>query len=280
VKIGLVGWTVQMLLEKSGDPRANELERVFEKAAELGIQSLELGVGRSDRAAFVERVGRLKERYGIHVELGYGPIVFEGDAGGAAEAFAEYIDRVCKPLGVTTLGVVSPFHGGRWLREPSLEVQMDRLARGLSVLAPVAEERGVVLAIENHADYRGYELVQLIERVGSRALGIKFDTGNVYCAIEEPVAAAEAVTPHTYMTHFKDVIVQAEPCNRRLPGGLLSLTECALGRGHVDLVKIVSMLAEKGPLGKGLVLTIECQPGDVEESLRWARRELGAFLDG
>lgn len=278
MKLGLIGWTVQRLLEEDGDPKARELDRIFQRASELGVQSLELGVGRSERTAFVDRAGELKERYGIHIELGYGPIVFDGDSSGPADAFAEYIETVCKPLGVTALGVVSPFHGGRWLREPPLQRQMDRLAQGLRTLAPVAEERGVYLAIENHADYRGVELAELIERVGSRAVGIKFDTGNVYCAIEDPLDAAEAVAPHTYMTHFKDVIVEAEPCNRGLPGGLLSLTECALGQGHVDLVAVVSTLAEKGPLGSDLVLTIECQPGDVEESVRWARRELATFL--
>jgi len=278
VKLGLIGGTVQRMLEKSGDPKANDLQRIFEAAAELGVQCLELGVGRSQREAFVDRVGELKQSYGFHIELGYGPIVFDGDSSQPEESFAQYIETVCAPLGVTTLGVVSPFHGGRWLREPPFESQMEKLAHGLRTLAPIAEARGVYLAIENHADYRGGELAELVERVGSPAVGIKFDTGNVYCAIEEPVAAAEAVASHTYMTHIKDVVVHAEPCNRGMPGGLLSLTECALGQGHVDLVAVVSKLAEQGPLGNDLVLTIECQHNDVEDSVRWARKELAAFL--
>lgn len=273
-----MGGAVQRLLESSGVSDAKDLKRVFETAATLGVQSLELGVGRSNRDAFVDRVGELKERYGIHVELGYGPIVFESNSSEPVEAFAEYIETICKPLGVTTLGTGSPFHGGRWLQEPSLENQMDKLAQGLQILAPVAEERGIYLAIENHADYRGGELAALVERVGSRAVGVKLDTGNAYCAMEEPIAAAEAVASHTFMTHIKDVIVEAEPCNRGLPGGLLSLTECALGQGHVDLVAIVSMLAERGPLGDDLVLTIECQHHDINESVRWAQKELATFL--
>ena len=282
MKLGVVGWALQWLLESRGVTDAASPERLFEAAAKLGLQSLELGVGGGDRKAFVQRVGELRERYGIGIELGYGPIVLEGDGVDAAarhvESFAAFVETVCKPLGVTAVGTVAPFHGGRWLRTPPLAEQMERLVAGLRLLAPVAEQHGVYLAIENHADYRGQELVEVIEQVGSRSVGIKFDTGNTYCALEEPVAAAEAVAARTVMTHIKDVVVESEPCNRGLPGGLLALHECALGAGHVDLPQIVSLLAQRSPLGDDLVLTIECQHRDLEASVQWAKEHLAAYL--
>src|SRR5690606_13083360 len=57
------------------------------------------------------------------------------------------------------------------------------------------------------------------------------------------LTTVKAVAKYTVMTHIDDVIVEAEPYNRGLPVGLLALTECPLGQGHVHLLPIVSMLA-------------------------------------
>ena len=114
-----------------------------------------------------------------------------------------------------------------------------------------------MLAIENHADYRGYELAGVLDRVGSPGLGARLDTGNAYTVIEEPLAAAEAMARYTAATYIKDQIVEAEPGNRRVPpGGLLALNNCVLGEGHVDFAAILSLLAEQGPLGDDLVLSL------------------------
>lgn len=282
MKLGVMGFILQRYLESRGCPSPGSLDALFRAASELGVQSLELGLHHADRKEFVDRVGELKGQYGIGIELGYGPIVREDKAFESAtqfvDAFESFVETVCEPLGVTCIGVVAPFHGGRWLRQPSLEEQLERLIDGLSLLAPVAEKFGVYIGIENHADYRGSELVQVIEGVGSRSVGVKFDTGNTYCAIEEPLTTAEAVAKYTVMTHIKDVIVEAEPCNRGLPGGLLALTECPLGQGHVDLPAIVSMLAANSPRGDDLVLTIECQPNHLEASVEWAKQHFAPVL--
>ena len=164
--------------------------------------------------------------------------------------FAAFVERACRPLGVEVVGTISHLHGGRWLKEPPLDEQLDRLAAALRRLAPVAEAAGVKLAIENHADYRGHELAGVLDGWAARRVGARLDTGNAYCAIEEPLAAAEALAPYTLATHIKDQIVEAEPGNRGLaPGGLLALRDCVLGDGHVDLPAIVALLASRGPPG-------------------------------
>jgi sugar phosphate isomerase/epimerase len=115
--------------------------------------------------------------------------------------------------------------------------------------------------------------------VGSKHVGARLDTGNAYCAIEEPVAAAEALAPYTFATHIKDEIVEAEPGNRGLtPGGLLALRGCVLGEGHVDLPAIVDLLAQKGPLGNDLVLAMEVPAATVAASANYARQAFATHL--
>lgn len=254
-------------------------ENLFAQAQRLGVQSLDLPSSGWEEPGWVERVGELQERTGIRVQLGFGDRYIEHGPDQPVERFAAFVERACRPLGVQVVGTVSPLHGGRWLREPPLDVQLERLAAALRRLAPVAEAGGVKLAIENHADYRGYELVQVLREVNSPAVGARLDTANPYAVIEEPLAAAEALAPYTFATHVKDLIVEAEPANRGLPGGLLALRHCALGEGHVDLPAIVALLAERGPLGRDLVLTLEVPAAELEASVAYARRAFATYLD-
>lgn len=262
-------------------PEAMQPENLFAAAQRLGLEHIELpSRGWDDpRTNFVPRVAELKERTGIGIHLGFGDRYIDHGAAQPTERFAEFVERVCRPLGVDVVGTASHLHGGRWLKKPPLDEQLDRLAAALQRLAPIAADAGVYLAIENHADYRGYELARVLERVASRHVGARLDTGNAYCAIEEPVAAAQALAPYTFSTHIKDEVVEAEPGNRGLtPGGLLGLRECVLGEGHVDLPTIVALLAEQGPLGGDLVLTMEVPAASVAESASYARRSLAGYL--
>lgn len=263
-------------------PEAMQPENLFAAAHRLGLEHLELPArGWDDPGTrFVERVAALQERYGIGVQLGFGDRYIEHGDRQPTERFAAFVEQVCRPLGVTVIGTASHLHGGRWLKDPPLEVQLDRLAAALRRLAPVAEDGGVYLAIENHADYRGSELASVLERVDSRHVGARLDTGNAYCAIEEPVAAAQALAPYTVATHIKDQIVEAEPGNRGLtPGGLLWLGNCALGEGHVDFAAILPLLAQHGPLGSRLVLTMEVPASTVAQSIAYARTAFASYLD-
>lgn len=278
-------------LARERTPEAMAAEPVMQRAHELGLECVSLGDGprmragvqtatAEEAAAWVHRVKGLIERYGIEVELSFGDRYIENGPNQTTDAFADWIDTVCRPLGVTMIGTVSDLHGGRWLKDPPLPEQLDRLAAALKRLAPVAEDRGVKLAIENHADYRGSELAQVLTEVDSQAVGARFDTGNPYTVIEEPLAAAEALAPFTFSTHIKDQIVESEPGNRGIhPGGLLALANCRLGEGHVDLPAIVDLLAKRSPVGEGLWLVLEVRSETLEESVAYARQAFAAHLN-
>jgi sugar phosphate isomerase/epimerase len=276
MRIGLMG----MALLTADTPESSRVEVQFEAAHRLGVHHLELWVPDWEVPGQLDQVKALRERYQVDVHLGFGDDYIGNAAQQPTDWFATFIQEVCKPLGVGVIGTVSPLHGGRWLRNPPLDEQLDRLVAALSRLAPVAEANGVVLAIENHADYRGYELAGVLAQVDSPGLGARLDTGNPYAALEEPVAAAEALAPYTAATHVKDVRIESEPANRGRPGGLLAVYECPFGEGHVDFGRILSVLAEQSPLGNDLVLTLEIWGHPVEASLQYARDTFTPYLDG
>lgn len=275
MKLGAMGTS----LAKERTPEGMSPEAILAAAHELGLQVVSMRSTGWEEPGWVDRVRRLMERYGVELELGFGDNYIANGADQPTQTFAAFVERACKPLGVTMIGTTSPLHGGRWLKDPPLPEQLDRLGSALSRLAPVAEDAGVKLAIENHADYRGHELAQVLERVGSPAVGARLDTANPYAVIEEPWATAEALAPYTLTTHIKDMIVEAEPGNRGLtPGGLLGLRHCVLGSGHVDLPPIIDLLAARGPLGEDLWLVLEVGNATITESVAYAREAFAAHI--
>jgi len=85
------------------------------------------------------------------------------------------------------------------------EPQLEKLTRMLKEAVKVAEDKGVIIAMENHIDYTASEILDLINRVGSRNLGVNFDTGNALRLFEDPVEEAKILVSHIHATHIKDV---------------------------------------------------------------------------
>jgi sugar phosphate isomerase/epimerase len=269
-------------------PEAMQPEALFARAAQLGLGEFELPTRGWDNpgAHLVERVRDLSARHGIAVSVNWGDQFIANGADQPTDRFAAFVEQLCRPLGVQVVGTTSPAHAGRWLKDPPLAEQQQRLAVALKRLAPVAEANGVKLAIENHADYRGHELATVLEEVGSPAVGAKLDTGNAFAAVEDPTEAAKALAPFVFATHVKDVRVESEPWGRKeqvpetalVPNGLLVMLEVALGDGHVDFDTILPLLAERGPLGNDLALIIEDKARTIDQSVGYAREHFAAYL--
>ena len=269
-------------------PEAMRPEALFPAAAALGLAEFELPARGWDdpESRFVERVRDLQQRHAIGVSLNFGDDYVTHGAGQPTERFADFVTRLCLPLGVRVVGTTSPTHGGRWLKDPPLALQLERLAAALRRLAPIAERHAVMLAVENHADYRGHELAAVLEEVDSPAVGAKLDTGNAFAAVEDPTEAARALAPFVFATHVKDVRVESEPWGRKdqvpetalIPNGLLVMLEVALGQGHVDFDTILPLLAERGPLGNDLSLVIEDKARTIEQSVGYARERFASYL--
>jgi sugar phosphate isomerase/epimerase len=105
----------------------------------------------------------------------------------------------------------------------------------------VAEDNGVVLAIENHIDFTSLEILDILDGVGSNNLKINFDTGNALRLFEDPVEAARNVAPFTVATHTKDIVARfgGSPAER-----FTSWESVPAGQGLIDLLSIARVLDE------------------------------------
>ncbi|MCL2367656.1 MAG: sugar phosphate isomerase/epimerase [Oscillospiraceae bacterium] len=107
-------------------------------------------------------------------------------------------------------------------------------------LRPFLKEHGVRLNIETHSDSTSFEILGIIEVVGSEYVGVTLDTGNLLTHGEYPVAVAERVAPYVHLTHAKDAYLFYGPMGFIRQG-------CPPGRGVVEWPKIVEILAKHNP---------------------------------
>jgi sugar phosphate isomerase/epimerase len=177
-----------------------------------------------------------------------------------------------------------PMTVNRFRKDPPLREQIDRMIAALPPVVEAAEKAGLVLAFENHLDYRAGEIVEVIEAIDSPSLRFLFDTGNPFSVCEDPVEAAEIAAPYTVLVHLKDVVVL--PWTPMSPGYFACMYACPLGEGNVELERIVQILAERAPDSDKLTLSIEVTPMPpatdedlwVEKGVGWMRETLAAYL--
>jgi sugar phosphate isomerase/epimerase len=128
--------------------------------------------------------------------------------------------------------------------------QIEAIVKMLTESVQIAEDCGVVLAIENHIDYTSAEIEEILQRVGSDWLKVNFDTGNTLRMMEDPVAAARRLGPYTVATHTKDV----DACRHVRPEEWYFFSSVPVGTGLIDVAGVVRALGESGYEG---VLAVE-----------------------
>jgi sugar phosphate isomerase/epimerase len=197
----------------------------------------------------------------------------------------DLIRRYGKIGGVTlSKFCVAPMVHNRFRSDPPLREQLDRITNAIPPLVAAATDAGIVLAFENHLDYRAKEVVEIIEAIDSPNLRFLFDTGNPFSVCEDPVDAAEVAAPYTVLVHVKDVRVV--PWTPMSPGYFAAMYACPLGEGNVDLIRIINILAERAPNPITLPLAIEVTPippsADedrwMEEGVYWMKDHLSAYI--
>jgi sugar phosphate isomerase/epimerase len=150
----------------------------------------------------------------------------------------------------------------------------------VSTLAPVLRTYaagGVTLAIENHDRVGVRDLVRILQRLNSLAVGICLDTANSLGALEGTETVLQALVPWTVNLHVKDIAVS------RTNLGLGFVVEGRpAGKGSLDIPALLALLAAHGrnvnaiielwpPRQDSLQATLEMERRWVEDSVAHMR---------
>jgi sugar phosphate isomerase/epimerase len=154
-------------------------------------------------------------------------------------------------------------------RTPPIERQIEIMVANFREVARAAEEQGLVIAFENHQDYRCSEIARVIEAVASPALRANFDTANPVAVIEDPVDAAASIGAHSVMAHLKDFRIQASTVV-----GEPRILWAPIGRGDLPLRDVLAVLRDRAADPDGLPLCLEVAPPPDDDPDLWLRDSL------
>jgi sugar phosphate isomerase/epimerase len=150
--------------------------------------------------------------------------------------------RTAKEAGVRVLRTV--MLGGRryetFATAAAFKEWADRAIRSLTWAEPIVARHQMSLAVENHKDWRTFELIEILKKLDSRHVGVCVDTGNNLALLEDPLEVVQALAQWALSTHLKDMAVS------EYEDGFL-LSEVRLGSGFVDLKRVIAILRQARP---------------------------------
>jgi sugar phosphate isomerase/epimerase len=277
LKVGIDNYCYHKRYEAEVSKRWTTLDFI-KRAKELQVDgvSIETCFFESFEKSYLEKIKSLLDEVHMERVLAWGhPSGLEGGKNlRAAEDLKSHFETA-KILGAKVMRIVA----SSWrFRHESHREQIDRVTEILKPIADLAASYDIKMALENHIDFTSDEILEILDGVGSKYLGVNLDTGNALRMLEDPIEATRKLAPYTLSTHIKDIgIGKGSPQNRDF---WLSVP---LGKGVIDIPEVVSILKSVGYSG---LLNVEVDvlrwdwPDEdvaVEESVRYLKSALSAL---
>ena len=201
-------------------------------ARSMGFQGISLSL---NDANYRHLGGRDNERMDrLRAYLSNHGMSLEVDTSGTAPAHMSEMLNVANRMGATSLRTYTR-HGG------TVREMMQNTADDLAAVTQQANSLAVTIVLENHEDFTGPELSEIVEQVNHPNLKILYDYGNSQMVLEDPIAALNAVLPHVYSVHFKDHVML-----RCKDAGRLTVAGVPVGEGFLPLAELTRRLLDQG----------------------------------
>jgi sugar phosphate isomerase/epimerase len=171
-----------------------------------------------------------------------------------------------------------PVSGSRF--HPDVLEQMKSFAARLTASAPVAEDAGIRIAVENHCDSFSEEILWLLDRVDHPAVGACIDTVNALMVMEDPMHAIENLAPRAFTNHFRDDRIEFQRYGFKLTG-------TAVGEGDIDMKRAYGIIKNRSTMRRINIETemdipldnmeqaLQMEMDTIRRSIRYCREVLG-----
>ena len=209
----------------------------LEKAHSVGAGGVQASLA-SLEPDYLKKVRQKTEELGMYFEVstsmpGPDTTQFEKTVQAAKEAGAESIRTVC-------------LSGRRYETFNTLEQWKAFVADSMQKIErvlPIANKYKMPIGIENHKDWTVDDYVAILKKYSSEYLGVCIDFGNNVSLLDDPMDVVERLSPYVINTHIKDMGVE------EYEDGFL-LSEVALGKGFLDLKRMVAIILKARPSAK------------------------------
>jgi sugar phosphate isomerase/epimerase len=158
--------------------------------------------------------------------------------------------------------------------------ELETVAGLLTAAAPLADDHGIRLAVENHCDSFSEEIIWLLDRVDSPVVGACIDTVNGLHVTEDPMAAIERLAPRSFTNHFRDDRIEFQRWGFKLVGA-------AVGEGDIDMRRAYECFRDHSSMDRINIETeletplddmhaaLDMEIDAIRRSVRYCREELG-----
>jgi len=232
MKLGLDSFSYYMHWRYGGQT----IDQLLDRVQRMGLAALQININgprhRALTGTTVEHFRRVGDRA---KEMG---IVLEVASGGIDPSKLLLVLELARQLGAEVVRTT--------VNETGSEQVIARAATALRQVAPEYEAVGIALAIENHEDLTAVEVVDLIQRIDSPAVGAVYDSGNSMPFYQDPVEEARLLLPYVRTTHIKDHVLVAD-------GDVVWSVGTPFGLGRIPLAEIVGILREAPHLSRLMV---------------------------
>lgn len=201
------------------------IDQLLDRVHRMGLSALQININGPRHRALTGTTVEHFQRVGDRAkELG---IVLEVASGGTDPSKLRLVLELARQLGAEVVRTT--------VNEKGSDDVITRAAALLGQVAPEYEEVGIALAIENHEDLTAVEVVDLIERIDSPAVGAVYDSGNSMPFYQDPVEEARLLLPYIRTTHIKDHVLVRN-------GDVVWSVGTPFGLGRIPLEEIVDVL--------------------------------------
>lgn len=226
------------------------VDQLLDRVIALGLSALQININGPRHRALtgtttdhIRLVGERARQEGIALEVA---------SGGTDPSKMRLVLELARQLGAEVVRTT--------VNETGSEEVIERAARNLRQIAPEYEESGIALAVENHEDLTAEQVVELLHRVDSPAVGAVYDSGNSIPFYKDPIEEARLLAPYVRTTHIKDHVLVRDGENVWSVG-------TALGAGRIPLKEIVDVLSTTPHLSRlmtqvcyGYAVRMPCEP--------------------
>jgi sugar phosphate isomerase/epimerase len=172
--------------------------RFIELAAEQGFSGVNIS---ANGPRFRDLGGTSTQHFeSVRAKLTESGLKAELDTSGTSPAHLIEMLHVAAAVGADQLRTYTRYSGDE-------EELIERTVRDLEEVAPAAEELQINILLENHEDFRGSAIAEILGRVDHPRIRALFDYGNSQMVGEDPIEALEAMAPFTSAVHMKDHVV-------------------------------------------------------------------------
>ncbi len=153
-----------------------------------------------------------------------------------------------EPQHLTKMLKVAQVLGAQHLRtytryEGNSEAVLDRTIQDLKAVAPIAQDLGVYVLLENHETFTGQDIKHILEAVNQPFIAALYDYGNSQMVLEDPLECLKEMSAFARSAHLKDhVVIKAKDS----PDKKLSVLGVPIGEGNLPILETTRVLLEAG----------------------------------